>query len=260
MAAAASALSRAVPYDFFRKACLTIGEAANVILNDTHVPAYKIQLDFGLNLSGEHKTLYKKTVYTSSAQLCSNHTIDEIFKKQLLCVINFPRRQIGKMMSDCLVTGVQKHALTPDEKRESTIFMRPSEPVELGSRIGILGETEALLTNPRNLALYEFFQIDFRIGTIEGAHLEKTVDDIQQIVMRVNLGDLGTRMCVGRVKLDVNFESFNAKQCLVLTNLDLQSKKDLFDISDETCAVLCTVNGKAVLEPAKPVEDGYKLA
>ena len=57
-------------------------------------PAYKIKADFG-----------DFGIRYSSAQITKHYTIDELPGKQIVGVLNFPKKQIGKFMSEFLVTG-----------------------------------------------------------------------------------------------------------------------------------------------------------
>lgn len=58
-------------------------------------PAFQLVIDFGSEIG------CKK----SSAQLTKRYTKDELMGKQLIAVINFPKKQIGTFMSECLVLG-----------------------------------------------------------------------------------------------------------------------------------------------------------
>jgi tRNA-binding protein len=58
-------------------------------------PAYKLTVDFGEEIG----------VRRSSAQITDLYTADELIGKQVMGVVNFPRKQIGPFMSECLVTG-----------------------------------------------------------------------------------------------------------------------------------------------------------
>ena len=58
-------------------------------------PAYKLKVDFGPELG----------VKKSSAQITDLYKKEELVGKQVLAVVNFPPKQIGPMMSECLVTG-----------------------------------------------------------------------------------------------------------------------------------------------------------
>lgn len=57
-------------------------------------PAYKLTVDFG-----------EYGIKTSSAQITKHYKLTELPGKQIIGVINFPKKQIGKFMSEFLVTG-----------------------------------------------------------------------------------------------------------------------------------------------------------
>src|ERR1700720_2163542 len=82
------------------------------------IPSYLLNLALSPSLHTEHQTLHKKPYYTSSAQLTAQHTIADLEGANLLVLINFPRKQIGPKMSDCLVTGVLPVEVEPELKRE----------------------------------------------------------------------------------------------------------------------------------------------
>lgn len=81
-------------------------------------PAYKLTIDFGENI-GERK---------SSAQITEHYSKEDLIGKQILAVINFPPKQIGPFMSECLVTGL------PGADGE-VILISPDERVKDGSKL-----------------------------------------------------------------------------------------------------------------------------
>lgn len=81
-------------------------------------PAYKLKIDFGADVG----------IKKSSAQITDRYTIEELVGKQIIGVINFPPKQIGPFMSECLVTGFYN-------QDNEVILAVPSETVENGSRL-----------------------------------------------------------------------------------------------------------------------------
>ncbi len=80
-------------------------------------PAYKLQIDFGSELG------IKKT----SAQITTKYSLDDLVGMQVIAVVNFPKKQIGPFMSECLVLGAV-------DGKDVTI-LQPSNSVSNGLRI-----------------------------------------------------------------------------------------------------------------------------
>ena len=252
---------RPIDFSLFQKVCLTIGQVVEVKQNPSALQAaYLMKLAFSESLNQEHKTLYKKNGYSSSAQLCANHRAEDLVNQKLLAIINFPRKQIGKSMSDCLTIGVQKETNDSELKKASTVFVKPSSDlVPLGSKVSLLAEEEIFETNPRNLNWAEFFCLDLRIGTLlECQGLIPLSETINKVFFGIDLGE-GLKRCVSLLHHEISPDHLIGKQVLVLTNLSDEDKSQQFDASPDD-VILCTIAGRSVLEPALPVENGFKLA
>ena len=81
-------------------------------------PAIKMWIDFGPEI-GERKT---------SAQVTIHYTPESLVGKQVMAVVDFPPRQIGKFMSEVLVLGL------PDENG-AIVLIGPDHDVPLGGRM-----------------------------------------------------------------------------------------------------------------------------
>jgi len=81
-------------------------------------PAYKLWVDFGAEI-GEKR---------SSAQITVHHTLEELVGRQVLAVVNFPPRQIGKVLSEVLVLGL------PDADGQ-VVLIGPGQDVPLGGKL-----------------------------------------------------------------------------------------------------------------------------
>ncbi|MBB3711663.1 tRNA-binding protein [Limimaricola variabilis] len=81
-------------------------------------PAIKLWIDFGPGI-GEKR---------SSAQITEHYAPDALLGRQVLAVVNFPPRQIGKFQSEVLVLGL------PDAEG-AIVLIGPDQPVPLGGRL-----------------------------------------------------------------------------------------------------------------------------
>ncbi|WBX70293.1 tRNA-binding protein [Tenacibaculum retecalamus] len=103
----------------FEKVEMRIGTILSAdIFKEVKNPAYKLQIDFG-------DFGIKKT----SAQITKLYTTDELIGKQIIAVVNFPKKQIANIMSECLVLG----GLGNDKE---VTLLSTDKPVKNGTRIG----------------------------------------------------------------------------------------------------------------------------
>lgn len=108
-----------INFDDFLKVDVRVGQIVRAEpYPEARVPAIKLWIDFGPEI-GEKK---------SSAQITVHYTPEALIGKQVLAVVNFPPRQIGRFMSEVLVLGV------PDENG-ATVLIGPDGPVARGGRL-----------------------------------------------------------------------------------------------------------------------------
>lgn len=114
----ASGLQR-ITFDEFLKVDIRVGEViAAEPFPEARKPAFKLTIDFGPEIG----------VKKSSAQITTNHTLEELVGRQVLAVVNFPPRQIGPFMSEVLTLGV------PDARGE-VMLIGPHRAVPIGGRL-----------------------------------------------------------------------------------------------------------------------------
>jgi len=108
-----------ISFDDFMKVDIRVGVVTRAEpYPEARIPAIKLWIDFGGNM-GEKK---------SSAQLTDHYTPEALIGTTVMAVVNFPPRQIGKVMSEVLVLGV------PDAKG-AVVLMRPDMDIPAGGRL-----------------------------------------------------------------------------------------------------------------------------
>ena len=107
-----------ITWDDFEKVELRIGTIIEVTdFPEARKPAYKLRVDFGSDIG----------IRKSSAQLTDLYGKEELVGKQVLAVTNFPPKQIGPFLSECL-TGVQT-------EKGAVTLVRPDAQVDNGERL-----------------------------------------------------------------------------------------------------------------------------
>lgn len=82
-------------------------------------PSYQLEIDFG-----------DLGIRKSSAQITSLYEKEDLIGKQIMAVVNFPKKQIANFFSECLVLGVYG-----EDKKEVTL-LTPSLPAKNGMPVG----------------------------------------------------------------------------------------------------------------------------
>lgn len=85
-----------ISWNDFMKVELRVGRVVQAeVFKEARKPAYKLQVDLGPELG----------LRKSSAQITQLYQPEELIGRLVVAVVNFPRKQIGPLMSECLVTG-----------------------------------------------------------------------------------------------------------------------------------------------------------
>lgn len=82
-------------------------------------PAYQLTIDFGSEIG----------IRKSSAQITKRYQKEDLINRQIVAVVNFPKKQIGKFMSECLVLGAVG-------EEEDVVLLTPDFKIPNGLRIG----------------------------------------------------------------------------------------------------------------------------
>ena len=108
-----------ISFDDFLKVDIRVGRITRAEpFPEARKPAFKLWIDFGPGI-GEKR---------SSAQITRHYTTEGLVGRQVLAVVNFPPRQIGKVKSEVLTLGI------PDEDGE-VVLISPGHDVPEGGRL-----------------------------------------------------------------------------------------------------------------------------
>lgn len=110
---------KAITWDDFEKVQLRVGTIVEVEqFPQAKRPAYKLKVDFGDEVGTRR----------ASAQITDLYELDDLVGKQVVGVVNFPPKQVGPFMSECLITG-----FVQDDG--SVVLTVPDKPVRNGLRL-----------------------------------------------------------------------------------------------------------------------------
>ena len=108
-----------ISYSDFTKIEIRLGTIISAELNNKlRKPSIVLKIDFGDEIG----------IKKSSAQLTKNYQVDQLINKQIAAVINFPKKQIGELISEVLVLGF------PDDTNEP-ILISPDKRLVNGGRL-----------------------------------------------------------------------------------------------------------------------------
>lgn len=113
------AADTSLTWDDFMKVELRVGRIVSAEpFPKARKPAYILQVDFGPELG----------VRKSSAQVTALYTPEQLAGRLVVAVVNFPPKQIGSIMSECLVTGFHN-------AQGEVALCVPDQDVPLGTRL-----------------------------------------------------------------------------------------------------------------------------
>ena len=108
-----------ISFDDFLKVELRVGRIVSAsVFAEARKPAYVLHVDFGEAIG----------VRKSSAQVTALYGPEDLIGKLVVAVLNFPKKQVGPLMSECLVTGFH------NEQGEVALCV-PDQSVPLGTRL-----------------------------------------------------------------------------------------------------------------------------
>ncbi len=108
-----------IDWDDFQKVELRAGTIVDVQdFPEARKPAYQLLVDFGRDIG----------IKKSSAQITDLYSKADLIGRQVIAVVNFPPKQIGPIMSECLVTGLHR-----DDGR--VVLAVPDMDIQNGARL-----------------------------------------------------------------------------------------------------------------------------
>jgi tRNA-binding protein len=108
-----------IDWEDFAKVELRVGRVVDaIVFPEARKPAYVLHVDFGVEIG----------IRKSSAQLTALYSPGELVGKLVVAVVNFPKKQIGPLMSECLVTGFH-------DEEGAVVLCVPDRDVPLGTKL-----------------------------------------------------------------------------------------------------------------------------
>lgn len=105
-------------FDNFTKLDIRAGTIISVDdFPEAKKPAYKLTIDFG-----------ELGTKRSSAQITNLYSKEDLMNKQIVAVVNFPPKQIGPFVSECLVLGVYS--------KDGVVLLQPDKKIINGEKVG----------------------------------------------------------------------------------------------------------------------------
>lgn len=112
-------MKQQITWSDFSKVDMRVGTI--VAVNDfpeARNPAYQLKINFGEEIG----------ILKTSAQITKRYTKEQLLERQIVAVVNFPKKQIANFMSECLVMGAVEN--------KDVILLSPEAKVPNGLKIG----------------------------------------------------------------------------------------------------------------------------
>jgi tRNA-binding protein len=112
-------MMQTIEWQDFEKVELRVGKVIQAeIFKEARKPAYILHVDFGQAVG----------IRKSSVQITELYTTEELLGKLVIGVVNFPKKQIGPLMSECLITGFH-------DAQGRVALCVPDKEVPLGAKL-----------------------------------------------------------------------------------------------------------------------------
>lgn len=110
-------MSETISFNDFTKVDIRVGTIIEVEdFPEARNPAYLLNIDFG-----------DLGIKKSSAQITTLYTKEDLLNRQIVAIVNFPKKQIARFMSECLILGAVNG--------KDVILLNPEQPVKNGSSV-----------------------------------------------------------------------------------------------------------------------------
>ncbi|MCG6931523.1 MAG: tRNA-binding protein [Desulfofustis sp.] len=108
-----------IQWSDFEKVELRVGRVISAdVFKEARHPAYIVHVDFGEQIG----------IRKSSARITDLYSPEELVGRLVVGVVNFPRKQIGPVMSECLITGFHN-------SDGAVVLCTPESDVPLGAKL-----------------------------------------------------------------------------------------------------------------------------
>jgi tRNA-binding protein len=108
-----------ISFQDFTKVELRAGKVVEVLdFPEARKPAYKLKIDFGPEIG----------IKKSSAQITKHYTKEQLMGRMVMAVVNFPPKQVGPFMSECLTVGVH-------DQNGDVVLIGMDKEVPLGAKL-----------------------------------------------------------------------------------------------------------------------------